>query len=597
MRLGLRIGFFVGLSAVAPLVVLAFAATEVARTQVEARIVDFQVDAAVGLASDVDRAMGDTERVLAQQLANFRLGDASGDARRAFLLTTYRLVPSTAIIALVDLEGRELEAPLYQEAGAVSLGEHEGVSAARLAEFRDRRPLPGPEPGALVVGEPHQPEGARAAALPVVFTSPWGDGVALAVELSLAPLAARTGLAGDSREVALIDGRGAVLARAGAEGLVDAERARPLIGSAAADLRYATAADEEILAAFAAVPGRGWGVMLAEPADTVGAIVGAIRARTWFVGGVALVMALIGGTYLSRSVTAPVLRLRAATTELGRGVFARTDVQGDDELAQLAVAFNQMSDSLARSTAEISAKNKEIEGFNRELQARVDQRTAQLREAQARLVQSGQLAAVGELSAGLAHELNNPLAGILGIVQILGHQLRGRPEAALLKAAEEQAVRCKEIVANLLRFSRSDDTPQPGGVVDVDAVLRDVLALAASALRQRGVDVAIVPASPLLIRGDATQLGRALGQLLTSLRSVAAPGATLEITTATGAAEVELRFGLTHTVPTSDDWRAAGMGFWVARQVFQDHGATLDEPAGERGGARTWRLRAPREAA
>jgi hypothetical protein len=47
------------------------------------------------------------------------------------------------------------------------------------------------------------------------------------------------------------------------------------------------------------------------------------------------------------------------------------------------------------------------------------------------------------------------------------------------------------------------------------------------------------------------------------------------------------------TTAETDDWRAAGMGFWVARQVFQEHHATLDEPVGERGGPRAWRLVAP----
>lgn len=598
MRLGLRIGFFVVFCAILPLVLLATAASEVARRQVEARIVDFQVEAARSLGAVITRQIVDTQRVLVQQVANFRLGTASDEARAAFLVTTYRLFPEISIAVLLDDGGVELSPPLYQPEGPVpELPEHDLVSPARLARFRDALPDVPKEPGAYVIGDAYLPAGADAAVIPMVFTSPWGDGVALAIELSLAPVASRMSTLAEGREVCLLARDGSVLLRAGQTGLVDPANARSVLTSAAVDLRYETPGGVEVLAALAAVPDHDWAVVVAEPADAVTATVQQIRARTWYVGGVALVIALIGGAYLTRSITGPVVRLRDATMAVGRGEFSRTAIDGRDELAELATAFNRMSESLEQNAADIAAKNAEIERFNQELQQRVEQRTAQLREAQARLVQSGQLAAVGELSSGLAHELNNPLAGILGILQILGMKLADRPEAALLRAAEEQAVRCKEIVANLLRFTRPAalGAAPPDDVVDLAAVVRDVLALVGGALRQRGVTVELgADGVRLPMRGDATQLGRALGQLVTSLRTVAAPGSSLRIHWEARASDLEVRFELAPTVAATDDWRAAGLGFWVARQVLQEHAATLEEPEGEPGGARAWRLRAPR---
>ena len=102
MRLGLRIGFFVAITAILPLLFLAFAATEVARNQVEARIVDFQVEAARSLGAVIGRQVADTQRVLVQQVSNFRLGDASDEARAAFLVTTYRLFPEISIAAPIE---------------------------------------------------------------------------------------------------------------------------------------------------------------------------------------------------------------------------------------------------------------------------------------------------------------------------------------------------------------------------------------------------------------------------------------------------------------------------------------------------------------
>jgi signal transduction histidine kinase len=600
VRLGLRIVFFVALCAVLPVLGLAASASQVARVQAETQIVDFQVEAARSLGAVITRQLADTERVLVQQVANFRLDTASDEARASFLVATYRLFPEISIAVLLDGDGLEVSPPLYQPEGRPpELGDHDLVSPARLERFRAAVPAPSRTPGAAVVGEPYRPEGAAAAVLPLVFTSPWGGGLALAVELSLAPVATRMSDLARDREIALLGADGDVLLRAGPLGLVEPERVRAFVREAAeVDFRYATSADVEVLAALARVPQHDWAVVVAEPADAVAATVHQIQLRTWYVGAVALLIAGVGGIFLTRSITGPVVTLRDAAHAVGRGDFARrTPVEGHDELTELAAAFNRMSASLEQNAADLASKNKEIERFNLELQARVEQRTAQLREAQARLVQSGQLAAVGELSAGLAHELNNPLAGILGIVQILAMQLKDGPEAALLRSAESEALRCKDIVGNLLRFTRPGGPggPEAEDVVDLASVVRDVLALVGGPFRQRGVLVQLATPEPSMpMRGNASQLGRALGQLLTSLRTVARPGSALEITGGTVGHEVELRFLLRQTVGETDDWRAASLGFWVARQVFQEHGAILEEPVGERGEARTWRLRAPR---
>ena len=86
-----------------------------------------------------------------------------------------------------------------------------------------------------------------------------------------------------------------------------------------------------------------------------------------------------------------------------------------------------------------------------ELQQRVAERTKELQQSQARLVQSSRMAAVAQLGAGLAHELNNPIAGILGLAQVAQVQEEGREE--LLQAIEGEALRCRDILRALQRFS------------------------------------------------------------------------------------------------------------------------------------------------
>jgi signal transduction histidine kinase len=205
------------------------------------------------------------------------------------------------------------------------------------------------------------------------------------------------------------------------------------------------------------------------------------------------------------------------------------------------------------------------------------------------------------MGAGLAHELNNPLAGILGMVQVVLTRNRGQPDEALLKVIEEQAQRCSQIVAHLLRFSR----PEPAATdehgqrdrVDLREVLDEVLGLVRASFQQRGVTVDVAERSaPLFVRGHRAQLGQGLAQLLSSLRAAAGEGNRLAIASESSGGKVELRFTIDGPAATgrADDWMASGMGFWVANRVFADHDGQLIEPTEDgASGARTWRVVLP----
>ncbi len=590
MRLQARILLFLALACILPLLLLAIAASQATATWLSGATTEFQYRTAESLASAVARQLTDAERVVRLQFANFRLGDSSPEVRKAFVLATYRLFPEIAIAVLRDPTGADAAPPVYLRVGETAwVPGHEQVPDDRVARLRQELPAAGAE-GTAAWGRPYLPPGGQGAVYPVTFTSPWGDGMTLGVELGMGEVPSRIGLvAGNHGEAALIGVDGTVLVRAGVGGLVLPDRFRELLATDGADVQYDDASGAGVQAALARVPGHSLVVVVAEPAAAVQAAAREIQKKTWYIGGVSLVLAMVGGLMLAGSILDPIGKLSAAARAFGTGELGRrVSVDGGDELGDLGRAFNGMAQSLQQNAAVISAKNREIESFNQDLQDRVEQRTAQLKEAQARLVQSGQLAAVAELSSGLAHELNNPLAGLLGMIQLA--RARADPkQATLLDAAEREALRCKEIVAQLLRFTRNDvGGARERDVVDLDVVIADVLALMRGPLEGRG----LVPdhaRRPCWVRGDAAQLGRAVGQLLTSMRTVAAPNARLEVRHVGTAAEQVVDFSVSAVVSNQDDWRAASFGFWVARQVFEDHGAILEEPV--LGGS--WRLRAP----
>lgn len=574
MRLGLRLALLLALVGVLPLSGLAFAASGAARNWLVNASVEFQVQTAEMLASVIGRQLVDTERVLKMQMANFQLAAASPQAQQAFLITTYRLFPDLSAVFLSDSSGADIVPPVFQAAsGDVKVAGHSAVTPEHIAAVR--RVLPVPAGSDVIWGPPTAATATAPASLCGTIVSPWGDGTRLGVEISLASVASRIRtLSLNDREVVLFSLQGERLIAEGPLGLVDVDSFKPLLDTVSADVRYQRAdGGGEVLGAISRVPGRDLAVAMATPMASLDEAATEIRLRTGYIAGVTLLAAMVFGVMLSRSITDPVRELRDASSRMEAGdLGSRVLLKRSDELGDLATAFNRMARSLQQNQEDLGRKNAEIEAFNVELQARVDLRTAQLRATQASLVQSRQLAAVAELSAGLTHELNNPLAGVVGLLQVL--RTRAPNGDALLEAAEREALRCTEIVGRLARFTQAPPSaPGEREDVDVHLLISDVLVLMAGAMRERQLTVTHTEGS-LVVQGEQAALGRALGQLVTAVRTLAPEGGSIDV----HSRGKNLIVTLAPVRASQDDWRAASLGFWAARQVFEEQGAIVEEP-------------------
>jgi signal transduction histidine kinase len=187
------------------------------------------------------------------------------------------------------------------------------------------------------------------------------------------------------------------------------------------------------------------------------------------------------------------------------------------------------------------------------------------------------------MGAGLAHELNNPLAGILGLCQVLVQRATGGADAPLLTSLEREARRCTEIVRTLLGFSQELPSPiegAEGDVVALDALVAEVLALVGASLRQRGIRVTHEIDSALRVRGNRAELGRALAQLLATVRTASQGDASLALTGVVEGGHVVLDLLLTgdRLRLGGDDWRASGLALWAARRSLNEQGGHLVEP-------------------
>jgi signal transduction histidine kinase len=330
----------------------------------------------------------------------------------------------------------------------------------------------------------------------------------------------------------------------------------------------------------------GWVVLVTVPVETAFSQVAAMR-RTVLLA-VLLVMAgvLALSFLLARRTTAGIARIDSAARALGAGELSvRLPVEGRDEIAAVSATFNGMAEEISRSRAK-------LERWNEELQAEVEARTAELRAAQAQLVETQKLAAIGQLGAGVAHEINNPLTGILGNAQLLLEASRaGDVDREALEKIEALARRCRDITQNLLRFSEQRAEPD-FQEVDLNRVVADALALVDGQIRAGGIALELdLAAPPPRVRADAGHLAQVVLNLVQNARTACLerPGALIRVSTRRGEDGVALQVadngkGIPpENLPrifepfftTKDLWSNVGLGLSVTYRIVSEHGGRI----------------------
>ncbi len=171
----------------------------------------------------------------------------------------------------------------------------------------------------------------------------------------------------------------------------------------------------------------------------------------------AILISLLSGVLVWRMVGRPVGALKSGTEYLASGALGyQIRVHSSDELGELAESFNIMS-------LQLRDANEEITSWARTLEERVDQKTAELKRAHDHVLHVEKMASIGKMAAVVAHEVNNPLSGILTYAKLLKKWLdklemgdsRRQEIRECLDLIESESKRCGELVKNLLTFSRA----------------------------------------------------------------------------------------------------------------------------------------------
>lgn len=197
-----------------------------------------------------------------------------------------------------------------------------------------------------------------------------------------------------------------------------------------------------------------------------------VRTNTITIAGFSLGFVIIVSLFLSvfvhRLVYVPLRDLETGAERISSGNLEQLiPVRSGDEFGQLANSFNAMTAALKNSQLE-------LQQWGSTLEQKVRERTQQLRIAQAEAAQGEKLASVGLLAAGIAHELNNPLTGILTFTTLLRKKMPdGSADAEDLDLVIRETKRCATIIRRLLDFAR-EKTPEKK-FADLNRIIEDTV--------------------------------------------------------------------------------------------------------------------------
>ncbi len=304
-------------------------------------------------------------------------------------------------------------------------------------------------------------------------------------------------------------------------------------------------------------------------------------------------ISLLSWLFVWRLVGQPIKRLKSGTKELADGNLGyQLEVDSTDEAGELATSFNRMS-------LQLRSANEEIVAWARTLEERVDQKTRELKRAHEQVLHIEKMATIGKMAAVVAHEINNPLSGILTYAKLVRKWIergeaqgekRADAEQALSLIADESR-RCGDLVKNLLTFSRT--SPMNRQSTDVNSVVNRSVKLIAPQMEMKNVEVHtdLAPDLPR-VQCDPGQIEQVVLALSMNALDAMPHGGNLWVTSRLQGdlqgIEIEVRddgSGIPEDIlpqifepflTTKDSAKSVGLGLAVSQNIIERHSGRIE---------------------
>jgi two-component system NtrC family sensor kinase len=271
---------------------------------------------------------------------------------------------------------------------------------------------------------------------------------------------------------------------------------------------------------------------------------------------------------------------RVANGDLGFSL----PVHSHDELGELAGAFNKMS-------AELASAHNEITTWNRTLEDRVARKTRELERTQAGLIGAEKMASLGKLAATVAHEVNNPLFGILTYARLALKDSSDEKQRERLKTIERESLRCGEIMRNLLTFARQ--TPKKREPNDFNGLVERALKLVKHQMELQQIELEVNLETDIpQVTCDAGQVQQVALVLMVNANEAMPKGGRLFVSTEYDRDEEQVRLRVRDTgcgitadamskifepfFSTKEDQHRTGLGLAIAKNIIDQHGGTIE---------------------
>jgi two-component system, NtrC family, sensor kinase len=304
-------------------------------------------------------------------------------------------------------------------------------------------------------------------------------------------------------------------------------------------------------------------------------------------------ISLLTWLFVWRLVGQPLKHLKDGTSELADGNLGyQLEVDSTDEAGELASSFNRMS-------LQLRAANEEIVAWAKTLEDRVDQRTRELKRAHEHVLHVEKMATIGKMAAVVAHEINNPLSGILTYAKLLKKWIQ-RGEAATSKKNDaeqcldliaDESRRCGDLVKNLLTFSHT--SPMNVQTTDLNTVVDRSVRLVAHQLELNGVELHLdLPSNLPVIQCDPGQIEQVLLALIMNAIDAMPHGGNLWVSTRMGDVTDEIAIEvrddgsgippeiLPHIfepfLTTKETGKSVGLGLAVSQNIIEGHRGQVD---------------------